>query len=264
MTILLPVSGVRTLAERALQYLGDGPRPPLDIAHEVLGLARANRVVAERLVVALLGADPRFAFDADGRWGVRPEPALGGVAPADLPYAVVDVETTGMRARGDDRVTEVAVIHVDGGVASVAFESLINPGRPIPPFITRLTGIDDALVRDAPRFEEVADRVLAALTGRVFVAHNARFDLSFVRAELERSCDVAFRPPLLCTVRLSRALVPELPRRNLDAVLHWFGITTERRHRAAGDALATAEVLRRLLGRAEERGVGSWQELSAL
>jgi len=255
---------MRTLAERALRFLGDGPRPPLEIAHEVLGLARANRVVSERLVLALLGADPRFAFDADGRWGVRPEPALGGVLPADLPFAVVDVETTGMRARGDDRVTEVAVVHVDGERITVAFESLVNPGRPIPAFITRLTGIDDAMVAGAPRFEEVADRVLASLTGRVFVAHNARFDLSFLRAELERACDVAFRPPLLCTVRLSRALVPELPRRNLDAVLNWFGITTDRRHRAAGDALATAEVLRRLLGRAGERGVATWQELEAL
>jgi len=255
---------VRTLAERALAYLGEGPRPALEIAREVLGLQRANRVVAERLVLALLGADPRFAFDADGSWGVRPEPSLGRLAPADLPYAVVDVETTGMRARGGDRVTEVAVVHVDGGRATVAFDSLVNPGRPIPPLITRLTGIDDAAVADAPRFEEVADRVLAALTGRVFVAHNARFDLSFVRAELERACDVPFRPPVLCTVRLARALVPELPRRNLDTVIHWFGLTTDRRHRAAGDALVTAEVLRRLLARAEERGVATWQELAAL
>jgi DNA polymerase III epsilon subunit family exonuclease len=253
-----------TLAERALTYLSEGPRPPLDIAREVLGLARANRVVAERLVLALLGADPRFAFDEEGSWGVRPEPALGRLAPADLPYAVVDVETTGMRARGGDRVTEMAVVHVDGDRSTVAFESLVNPGRPIPPFITRLTGIGDETVADAPRFEEVADRVLAALSGRIFVAHNARFDLSFVRAELERAGDAPFRPPVLDTVRLARVLVPELTRRNLDTVIHWFGISTDRRHRAAGDALATAEVLRRLLDRAAERGVASWHELSAL
>ena len=252
------------LAARALLYLHDGPRPPLEITRDVLGLPRANRVVAERLVLALLGADPRFAFDADGGWRVRSEPSLGGVAVEALPYAVVDVETTGMRARGDDRITEVAIVHVDGGTRRVVFDSLVNPGRPIPPLITRITGIDDALVAGAPRFEEVADRVLAALNGRVFVAHNARFDLSFVRAELERASDVVFRPPLLCTVRLSRALVPELQRRNLDSVIHWFGITTDRRHRAAGDAVATAEVLGRLLARAMERGVGTWQELAAL
>jgi DNA polymerase III subunit epsilon len=255
---------VSSLAERALAYLKDGPRPPLDIAREVLGLPRANRAVSERLVLALLGADPRFAFEPDGGWVVRPEPTLGGVAVDALPYAVVDVETTGMRARGDDRITEVAIVHVDGGTRRVAFESLLNPGRSIPPLITRLTGIDDTLVAGAPTFEEVADDVLAALQGRVFVAHNVRFDHAFVRAELERARDVAFQPPLLCTVRLSRALVPELARRNLDSVIDWFGITTDRRHRAGGDALATAEVLERLLGRAAERGVGTWQELSAL
>ena len=253
-----------TLSERALHYLHDGPRLPLDIAREVLGLPRANRIVAERLVLALLGADPRFAFDAGGSWLVRSAPSLGGVAVGELPYAVVDVETTGMSPRGDDRITEIAIVHVDGGTRRVAFDSLVNPGRPIPPFITRLTGINDALVAGAPRFAEVADRVLAALHGRVFVAHNARFDLSFLRAELERACDVVFRPPLLCTVRLSRVLVPELRRRNLDSVIDWFGITTDRRHRAAGDAVATAEVLGRLLGRASERGVGTWQELSVL
>jgi len=253
-----------TLAERALEYLRGGPRPPLEIARDVLELPRANRVVAERLVLALLGSDPRFAFDVDGSWVLRPEPAMGGRPVELLPYAVVDVETTGMRARGPDRVTEIAVVHVDGAGTAVAFESLIDPGRPIPPRITALTGIDDAMVKGAPRFEDVADEVLAALAGRVFVAHNARFDLSFVRAELERARDVVWRPPLLCTVRLARRLVPELPRRNLDAVLQFYGIEIERRHRAAGDALATAEVLRRLLDRARERGIGSWADLSVL
>lgn len=255
---------MRTLAERALVFLGGGPRPPLEIAHQVLGLKRANRVVAERLVLALLGADPRFVFDADGSWGVRPEVPLGGLPLERLPYAVVDVETTGMRARGGDRVTEIAVVHVEEGQASVAFESLLDPGVPIPPRITALTGISDALVAGAPSFADVAERVLAALSGRVFVAHNARFDLAFVGAELERAADVVFRPHHLCTVRLARALVPELSRRNLDSVNHFFGITTDRRHRAAGDALATAEVLRRLLERAAERGIATWQEISAL
>ena len=255
---------MRTLAERALLYLRDGPRPPLDIAREVLGLPRATRVVSERLVLALLGADPRFAFDSQGRWALRPEPSLARLSVAELPFAVVDVETTGMRARGDDRVTEVAIVHVDGGSARLAFESLLDPGVPIPPRITALTGIDDAMVDGAPAFADVADRVLAALTGRVFVAHNARFDLAFVRAELERAADVVFRPPILCTVRLARALVPELPRRNLDSVIHWFGLSVDHRHRAAGDALVTAEVLRRLLDRAAERGIATWQDLSAL
>ncbi len=253
-----------TLAERAAVYLREGPRGPVDIARDVLGLSRAQGVVAERLVSALLAADPRFAFDVDGRWCAVPEPVLGGVPLAELRFAVVDVETTGMRARAGDRVTELAVVHVDGPRTEVAMESLVNPEVPIPDFITALTGIGDAMVRDAPRFEDLADRVLAALDGRVFVAHNARFDWSFVSAELERAGAWVPRLQRLCTVRMARALVPELERRNLDSVMHFFGIEADRRHRAAGDALVTAEVLRRLLGRAEERGIGTWPALREL
>lgn len=253
-----------TLAERAALYLAGGPRGPDDIAREVLGLQRATGVVAERLVNALLGADPRFSYDVEGRWCAVPEPALGAVPLGDLSFAVVDVETTGMRARAGDRVTELAVVHVDGGRTRVAFESLVNPEVPIPAFIAALTGIDDELVRGAPRFDELADQVLAALEGRVFVAHNARFDWAFVSAEIERAGAAIPRLQRLCTVRMTRALVPELERRNLDSVMHFFGIETERRHRAAGDALATAAVLRRLLGRAEEQGIATWHSLRAL
>jgi DNA polymerase-3 subunit epsilon len=257
---------VTTLAERTAEYLREGPRPPLEICHDVLGLPQASRAVAERLVLALLGADPRFAFDVDGRWGAVAEPGLGSLPLSDLRFAVVDVETTGMSARHGDRMTEVAVVHVDGGGAraEVAFETLLNPGVPIPSRITMLTGIDDALVRNAPRFEDVADNVLAALSGRIFVAHNVRFDWAFVRAEVERACGVAPRVPRLCTVRLSRALVPELERRDLDTVRFFFGIETDRRHRAGGDALVTAAVLQRLLRRAEERGIQTWHTLKLL
>jgi DNA polymerase-3 subunit epsilon len=255
-----------TLAERTAEYLREGPRPPLEICHDVLGLPQASRTVAERLVLALLGADPRFAFDVDGRWSAVAEPGLGSLPLAELRFAVVDVETTGMSARHGDRMTEVAVVHVDGerGRVEVAFESLLNPGVPIPPRITMLTGIDDALVARAPRFEEVADHVLAALSGRVFVAHNVRFDWAFVRAEVERACGMAPRVPRLCTVRLSRALVPELERRDLDTVRFFFGIETDRRHRAAGDALVTAAVLQRLLARAEDQGIATWHALKLL
>ncbi|HXY69245.1 MAG TPA: 3'-5' exonuclease [Gemmatimonadales bacterium] len=253
-----------TLAERAALYLSTGPRPPDDIAHDVLGIARARGVLAERLVAALLGADPRFALDVEGRWSSVPEPSLGALPLADLGYAVVDVETTGMRARAGDRVTEVAVVHVDQGRSRVAFESLVNPGVPIPRFIAALTGIHDDLVADAPRFEAIADPLLAALHGRVFVAHNARFDWAFVSAEIERAGGLAPRVQRLCTVRMVRALVPELARRNLDSVMDFFGIEAERRHRAGGDALATAAVLHRLIRRAGDLGITSWQALRAL
>ena len=252
-----------TLSERALAYLREGPRPSLDVVRDVMGLQRANVAVAERLAAALLGSDPRFSADYEGRWCVGPEPAWLGVALPEVKFAVVDVETTGMRARGGDRITEIAVVHLDGTSAHVAFESLINPGRPIPNFIERLTGITDAMVAHAPLFEDVADQVVAALAGRVFVAHNARFDWAFVSAELARAQDFELRTPKLCTVRLCRRLVPELERRSLDSVMYFFGLETDRRHRAAGDAEVTAQALLRLMRRARDAGMTTWEDLRA-
>ena len=255
---------MRTLSERALAYLREGPRPPLDIVREVLGLPRANRAVAERLATAFLGADPRFSFDVDGLWSLVPEPAWRGVPLAEVRYAVVDVETTGMSPRHGDRITEIAVVHVDGPRVEVAFESLVNPERPIPRRIATLTGISDEMVRTAPPFAGVADQVLAALAGRVFVAHHARFDWRFVAAEVERARETVLRMPRACTVRLARNLVPELERRSLDSLMHFFGIETDRRHRAAGDAVATAQALLRLLARAGDRQILTWEELEVL
>lgn len=184
-----------------------------------------------------------------------------------LPYVVVDVETTGGQPWGSDRVTEVAAVHVDGDQVSVAYHSLLNPGRPIPWHITRLTGISDAMVREAPRFEDIAGELAAHLVGRVFVAHNASFDFGFLDAEFSRVAPTPLGTLVmgqLCTVRLARRLLSHLPRRNLDAVSAHYGVTIADRHRASGDALATAEVLKGLLHDASLRGVHTWGELDAL
>jgi DNA polymerase III subunit epsilon len=184
-----------------------------------------------------------------------------------LPYVVVDVETTGGQPSGVDRVTEVAAVHVNGKEVRLAYHSLINPERPIPWHITRLTGIDDAMVREAPTFADVAGEFAAALVGRVFVAHNARFDYGFLSAEFARVAPVPLDSVLagqLCTVRLARRLLPFLPRRNLDAVSHHYGVEIAGRHRADGDAIATAHVLRGLLRDASHRGVHTWDDLEVL
>ena len=253
-----------TLSERALGYLREGPRPALDIVRDVIGLTQANATIADKVATALLGADPRFTFDLEGRWSVVPEPAWHGVPIGDVKFAVVDVETTGMRAYGGDRITEIAIVHVDGPRVQVAFDSLINPDRPIPYFIQELTSITDRDVAHAPKFEDVADQVVAALAGRVFVAHNALFDWRFVTAEVERAQAFTMRMPKICTVRLTRRLVPELTRRSLDAVMFYFGLENDRRHRAGGDALVTAKALLRLIGRARDRGVQTWEDLHEL
>ena len=184
-----------------------------------------------------------------------------------LPYVVVDVETTGGQPAGVDRVTEVAAVHVDGDRVELAFHSLVNPQRPIPWHITRLTGIDDAMVRTAPTFSDIAGEFAAHLVGRVFVAHNASFDFGFLSAEFARVAPTPLGELLLaqlCTVRLSRKLLAHLPRRNLDAVSDHYGVTIEDRHRASGDALATAHVLRGLLRDASHRGVHTWADLDVL
>jgi DNA polymerase-3 subunit epsilon len=225
---------------------------------DVLGLARANRHTADRIAAALLGPDPRFTRTTDGRWTL----AAPGGSPAlhDCRFAVVDVETTGTRARRGDRIIEIAVV-IEG---QVAFHTLVNPGVAIPPFVASLTGISDALVREAPPFDAVADGLLDALRGTVFVAHNSRFDWAFLSAEVERARGLVLQGPRVCTMRLARRLLPDLPRRNLDTVAQHFDITIEGRHRAVGDAVAAARVLERLVGVAKEHGAVNLADLEQL
>lgn len=191
----------------------------------------------------------------------------GETAFADVPFLVVDVETTGISTAGGDRITEVAAVLVQGGRVEDAFQSLVNPQRPIPEYVTHLTGISDAMVRGAPRFREIAGDLAQHFVGRVFVAHNARFDWGFLSAEYGR---VASAPldelatAQLCTVRLARRFLSHLPRRNLDAVAWHYGVSIDGRHRAAGDARATAHILLGLLRDAERSGVHSWEALDAL
>jgi DNA polymerase III subunit epsilon len=179
----------------------------------------------------------------------------------ELEYLVVDVETTGRAPDAGDRVTEVAAIVVAGGRITERFSSLVRPSRPIPPFIVRLTGITDAMVATAPPFAALADAVASRLDGRVFVAHNAAFDWAFVRAELTRATGSAPDADTLCTVRLARRLLSHLPRRNLDAVTAHFGVSIAARHRALGDAEATALVFLRMLDALGQQGVHTWGDL---
>jgi DNA polymerase-3 subunit epsilon len=176
-------------------------------------------------------------------------------------FAVVDVETTGMRAQQGGRILEVAVAILEGGTVHLAFAALLDPGIPIPPWVARLTGITDGLVAGRPGFVDVVGRLGDALDAGVFVAHNARFDWRFLEAEyLAAGVPTPGGKPL-CTVRLTRRLVPELRHRGLDHVAAFFGIENPARHRAFGDALATAHVLRALLERARERGVETLEQL---
>lgn len=235
-----------------------GPAGSLIIVRDVLGIAQANRHTADRIAATLLAADKRFSRTPDGRW------TLATATPDASPpldacrWAVVDVETTGVRAFHGDRIVEIAVVMLDG---TVAFHSLVNPGIPIPQFVAGLTGIDARMVRDAPPFDAIVDGLLQALEGCIFVAHNARFDWAFVATEIERATGLLLQGPRVCTVRLARKLLPDLPRRNLDTVSYHFGIEIEGRHRATPDAVAAAKCLSKLLKLAKTNGAKALQDL---
>lgn len=182
----------------------------------------------------------------------------------EMRFAVVDVETTGTSPNTADRITEIAIVHVANGEVVEAYETLVNPERSIPPAIISLTNITWEMVRDKPNFAGIASNVLEGLKERVFVAHNAPFDWRFVTSEIARASGLQLTGDRLCTVRLARALLPQLPRRSLDSVTHYFGVEIAARHRAMGDALATGHVLTRLFRVAEDRGVTTWGGLSDL
>lgn len=260
------------LVTRAADYLGSGPAFAHELVAHVCQLPAAPGRVAEHMALALFAGDRRFVREPDGRWRLRAAGERDDAAAATrtpdaidgLTYSVVDVETTGTSPERGDRITEIAVVRVAGGVATTVFDSLINPDRPIPPYISALTQITWDMVKDAPRFGEVCDQLLGVLEGSVFVAHNAPFDWRFVSAEVRRATGRRIEGRRLCTVRMARRLLPQLRRRSLDAVTHHYGIDIGARHRAGGDAVATAHVLLRLLADARSRGCGDWDALERL
>lgn len=181
-----------------------------------------------------------------------------------ISWAVVDVETTGGSAYGGDRVMEVAIVHVRDGVATTAAEFLINPQRPIPAFVSRLTQIDWRMVSEAPTFGDLADIIRGALDGHVFVAHNARFDWRFLSMELQLATGTPLAGKPFCTVRFARKLLPHLPRRSLDALSWYYDVPNDARHRAGGDARATAQILMRMLADARRQDMDTWDQLQEM
>ena len=162
-------------------------------------------------------------------------PALRG------PVACVDLETTGGMAV-HHRIIEVGIVLLEGGEVVEEWSSLVNPGVRIPSSIEAFTGISNEMVADAPSFEDLCGEVRRRLEGRLFVAHNARFDYGFVRNEFRRLGE-KFSAPVLCTVRLSRTMFGQYPRHNLDALIERYGLACGQRHRALGDAAVLPPLL---------------------
>jgi DNA polymerase III subunit epsilon len=255
------------LVSRARDYLTAGPATAQQLIAAVCHLPGVPAAVAEHMAATLLAEVPGIRRDSSGLWGFHPLSRADDRPAARLDalsYAVVDLETTGGRPLNGDRITEIAAVIVQRGEIVDVFETLVNPRRVIPPWITRLTRISWGMVKDAPPFDALCDKVLAVLGGHVFVAHNARFDWSFLNAELERATGRTLQGPRLCTVRLARMLLPQLRRRSLDYLAMHYGVEIQNRHRARGDAIATAQVLIRLLAAARELGCATWQDLDEL
>lgn len=291
------------LTDRALALLGDGPAATPEVARRVMGITQGGGAAAAA-VFALLGTDPRFRVSADGVWslangtlgrsayepiplgprgaareerdeaGERVAAAVSDPTPPtpviplrslwEEEWVVVDLETTGGSPYRGHRVTEVAAVAVSGGRITDTYCTLVNPERRIPGMITSLTGISQAMVEGAPRFRDVADAVSDAIRGRVFVAHNAGFDWRFLCHEMRMATGMEPRGRQLCTVRLARKLMPELPSRGLDSLALYFGLRIESRHRALDDAVATAKLLIRFIEMLEERGATEWNEMQKL
>jgi len=207
--------------------------------------------------------------NARGEVGARirsVSPALNQEELLSLPlsrgrFLVVDLETTGMRA-DKAKIIEVGAVEVDGFTIGRELGSLVFPGVSIPPFIKSLTGIDTSMVVGAPRIDEVLPLVERMLKGRVLVAHNASFDMSFLSTAWRQVFDEELDAPVLCTVKLSRRANPELESHNLDSLAKHLRIRPEShgmrsRHRALGDARITAAALVKMTGELEREGMES-------
>lgn len=168
-------------------------------------------------------------------------------------YAIIDIETTG-GAFNQEGITEIAIYRFDGITITDQLISLINPERPIQPFVEKLTGINQAMLRAAPKFYEIAKRIIEMTSGCIIVAHNANFDYRILQLEFSR-LGYNFNMPTLCTVELSKKLLPDVASYSLGKLVRSLGIPISDRHRASGDALATVKLFELLLTKDEDKTI---------
>lgn len=168
-------------------------------------------------------------------------------------YAIVDIETTGSKMH-EDAITEIGIVFSNGREVTGTYHTLINPGCEIPRFISALTGIDNALVEGEPVFEDVAEEIANNLEGKIFIAHNVGFDYGFVKSSLARY-GFDYHEQRLCTVRLARKVIPGLHSYSLGRLCNQLGIQINDRHRAMGDAAATAELFHLIVSRDSQQWI---------
>lgn len=228
-----------------------GGELPLEIA--ATELLRASRADLARKVLANLVREDRRFFLGEGVLALRPPDSLADGRPlSDVAFAVFDFETNGLPP--EDRAIEIGAVCYRGGEELSAYQTLVDPGTPISPFVIRLTGIRPEDLEGQPAFEEVWPELATLLEGRVLVAHNLPFDRRILRREAAR---LGYAGPLgadaLCTLKLARRLLPKGEPKSLDALADRFGFEITARHRALDDARAAGRILYRLLDLAAER-----------
>lgn len=230
-----------------------GRASAVSIVDFVMKIRRPDPNLARLLVEDLINGDPRLRLNGD--MVELSGDAYEKLELADTGFVVFDLETTGTKTP-PSRITEIGAYRIRNGVVTDEFQSLINPEMPIPEFITQLTGISDEMVAAAPRFCDVAHEVLEFVGDSVLVAHNSAFDMRFLNHEISRVyAGYRLANPCLCTVKLSRRLLPDIENHKLKTLASHYSIDLVNHHRAAADAHATAHIFVNLLGKLSDSGV---------
>lgn len=237
----------------ALLESSGGRASVIDVVDSVMKINRPEINLAKLLVSDLAETDPRLYLCEETLELVLPKTSSRKLAETD--FVVFDLETTGAKCP-PCRVTEIGAYKISGGRIVDEFQTLVNPETPIPQFITQLTGISDAMVRNAPKFRGVAANFLDFIGESVLVAHNASFDMRFLNHEVGRVYEkYRVANQHICTVQLSRRLIPNLHNHKLITLSEHFAVDIGRHHRAAYDAHATAKIFLKLLEQMTELGV---------
>lgn len=232
-----------------------GRASAVKVVDYVMKIRRPEPKFARLLVSDLVDRDPRLRLNEDFVEFIGRNHETIDLNTAE--FVVFDLETTGAKAP-PCRITEIGAYRVKNGIVAEEYHTLVNPEMPIPPFIQGLTGISDDMVKDAPKFREVADDFLAFIGDSVLVAHNAGFDMRFLNHEVGKVYeDYRVGNPSLCTVQLSRKLLPDVENHKLKTLAQYFSVSLVNHHRATDDARATATIFVNLLEDLRSRGIHS-------
>ncbi|MCO5226103.1 MAG: exonuclease domain-containing protein [Thermomicrobiales bacterium] len=253
------------LCDRAVAFVEErGGAVPEDILIDYVFGSVGSPAIWRPLLRDVLQTDERVSFRANGEWFIPAENIRGASDQLLLTeFVAIDVETTGLQA-SRHKIIEVALLRYRDGVLQRRYESLLNPGRTIPAFITKLTTIKNEDVAEAPVFEDIAQDVLEFVGEDILVGHNIGFDIGFLNAELDRVGKPKLVNDRIDTMGLATRLLREIRKPSLDRVASQVGLNPRGIHRAGGDAKLTAEVAMRLMGEAASQGIGNVDRLKSI